>query len=295
VNPLVKLTVVEHPPETIPKGTVVVYHRTAPATLPHGNVFVFDPANSSDLYSVGEPLETAIVTKQDKDSPLMSHVRLDNVVMPEARKLTPAQPELTQVLAAAISTDPLFFAVTRPEGKVLVMTVNLDKGDLPLRTAFPIFVGNALHWFAGNKSDLRESLATGSIASVTTSDFASLPQGKQIILLSPSGLTKQLPLTADKMTFGPLDQCGIWKVTDDQSTSITNSPEKAEPLMEIACNLANSSESDVRPPEQMLSDKTTHSPMLSGFGSRPVWFWLSLLGICLTSIEWCLYQRRVIS
>ena len=300
VNPLVKLTVVEQPPETIPAGTVVVYHRTGPAALPKGSVFVIDPANSSDLYSVGEPLETAIVTKQDKDSPLMSHVRLDNVVMPEARKLTSTQPELTQVLAAAITTDPLFFAVNRAEGKVLVMTVNLDKGDLPLRTAFPIFVGNALHWFAGSKSDLRESLTTGSVTTVTTSDFVSPPQGNQLVLTNPSGLRKSLPMIVDKTTIGPLDQCGIWKVEEEQSPSMRSSTENeirssSGPLMEIACNLSNSTESDIRPPNELLSEKITPSPMLSGLGSRPIWFWLSLLGLALTSIEWCLYQRRVIS
>ena len=300
VNPLVKLTVVDQPPETIPAGTVVVYHRTAPAKLPNGSVFVIDPANSSDLYSVGEPLESAIVTKQDKDSPLMSHVRLDNVVMPEARKLASAQPELTQVLAAAVTTDPLFFAVNRAEGKVLVMTGNLDKGDLPLRTAFPIFVGNALHWFAGNKSDLRESLATGSVMTVTANDFASPPRENQLVLINPSGLRRNLPMTVDKTTFGPLDQCGVWRIEEEQSPSIKSSTETGTvsvtaPLMEIACNLSNSMESDIRPTVELLSEKTTPSPMLSGFGSRPIWFWLSLLGLALTSIEWCLYQRRVIS
>jgi von Willebrand factor type A domain/Aerotolerance regulator N-terminal len=300
VNPLVKLTVVEQPPETIPAGTVVVYHRTSPAALPKGSVFVIDPANSSDIYTVGEPLESAIVTKQDKDSPLMSHVRLDNVVMPEARKLAPNQPELTQVLAAAVSTDPLFFAVNRSEGKVLVMTVNLDKGDLPLRTAFPIFVGNALHWFAGNKSDLRESLATGSVTTVTSSDFVSPMRGNQIILSDPTGLKRSLPMIVDKTTFGPLDQCGIWKIEDEQPTSITSSTANESrlisgSLMEIACNLSNSTESDIRPPNELLSEKTTPSPLLSGIGSRPIWFWLSLLALALTSIEWWLYQRRVIS
>ena len=63
----------------------------------------------------------------------------------------------------------------------------------------------------------------------------------------------------------------------------------------IAGNMSNSTESDIRPPNELLSEKTMPSPMLSGFGSRPIWFWLSLLGLALTSIEWCLYQRRVIS
>jgi len=299
-NPLVKLSVVEQAPDPLPAGTVIVYHRTAPEKLPPGNVFVIDPANSNDVFTVNEPLENAIVTKQDKDSPLMSHVRLDNVVMPEARKLVPAQPDQVHVLAAAISTDPLFFTVARPEGKVLVLTVNLDKGDLPLRTAFPISVGNALHWFAGNKSDLRESLPAGSLVTVTTSDFASPPTGKDLMLVSPSQNSKPLLMNGDKVTFGPLDECGIWKVEEKRPTTIQAQTDKESErpsltLMELACNLANASESDVRPPEELLSEKTSPSPVLAGVGSRPIWFWLLLLGLALTSIEWCLYQRRVIS
>ena len=298
-NPLVKLTVVDQPPTTVPVGTVVVYHRTVPAELPSGSLFVIDPANSSDLYSVGEPLESAIVTKQDKDSPLMSHVSLDNVVMPEARKISPTQPDQVQVLAAAISTDPLFFAINRPEGKVLVLTVNLDKGDLPLRTAFPISVGNALHWFAGNKSDLRESLATGSILTATKSDFLVSPQGGELTLVSPAGQTKPLSLSADKVTIGPLDHCGIWRVEEAIPATISasgqNSSDSPSQLLEIACNLANSAESDLRPAEELMTHKVSLSPVLAGLGSRPIWFWLLLLGLGLTSIEWCLYQRRVIS
>lgn len=299
VNPLVKLTVVAEPPESIPAGTLVVYHRIVPPKLPAGSVFVIDPANSSDVYTVGEQLENAIVTKQDKDSPLMAHVRLDNVVMPEARKIVPAQPERAQVLAAAISTDPLFFAVERPEGKLLVLTVNLDKGDLPLRTAFPIAVGNALHWFAGNKSDLRESLAAGSLTTVTNNDFARLPRGKELVLISPAGNTKLLPVNADKLTLGPLDQCGFWKIDEVSTASNSGATRKpdgtATPLLEIACNLASSTESDIRPPEELLSKKVTPSPVMAGIGSHPIWFWLLLLGLGLSSIEWCMYQRRVIS
>ena len=307
-NPLVKLTVVAEAPELVPAGTVLVYHRTAPAKLPRGSLFVIDPANSSDLYTVGEPLESAIVTKQDKDSPLMSHVRLDNVVMPEARRLTPTptEPEQVQVLASAISTDPLYFAVTRPEGKVLVLTVNLEKGDLPLRTAFPISVGNALHWFAGNKSDLRESLAAGSLTTITTSDFTRLPQGKNLVLISPTQHRKPVTLNADRTTIGPFDQCGIWRIEDDRSpvlnadsrSSVATSghvDSSSPSLLELACNLANAFESDLRPPEELLAAKITPSPVMAGLGSRPLWFWLLMLGLVLTSTEWCLYHRRVIS
>ncbi len=312
VNPLVKLTVVPEAPESIPVGTVVVFHRTAPEKLPAGQVFVIDPANASDLYTVGEPLANPIVTKQDKDSPLMAHVRLDNVLMPEARSLTPTRPDETQILAEAVTKEPIFFAVNRPEGKVLVLTVNLDKGDLPLRTAFPITVANSLHWFAGNKGDLRESLPAGSLATVTANDFVRPAKGESLALRSPTGELKPLPINVKKMTVGPLDQCGVWSVVQigqgaraegqgiekkevGGSPSLAPQPSPLSPLLEIACNLASAAESDIRPPEELLETKAVVSPVLAGLGSRPLWFWLLLAGLVLTTVEWCLYQRRVIS
>ncbi|MEK6257521.1 MAG: VWA domain-containing protein, partial [Planctomycetota bacterium] len=316
VNPLVKLTVASEAPETIPAGTVVVFHRAAPEKLPAGQVFIIDPANASDLYTVGEPIANPIVTKQDKDSPLMAHVRLDNVLMPEARHLTPTRPDETQILAEAVTKEPIFFAVNRPEGRVLVLTVNLDKGDLPLRTAFPITVANSLHWFAGNKGDLRESLPAGSLATVTASDFARPSKGEPLALRSPIGELKPLPANVEKLIVGPLDQCGVWSIVRSREpraerqepeanagTSSSGSRPSAldsqlssnQPLLEIACNLASAAESDIRPPEELLETKGTVSPVLAGLGSRPMWFWLLLAGLVMTTVEWCLYQRRVIS
>lgn len=293
VNPLVKLTVVSDPPETVPAGTVVVYHRISPDRVPPGPVFLIDPANSTDLFQVGEPIANPIVTRQDRDHPLMAHVRLDNVLMPESRTLIPADREQTQVLAEVVTKEPVFFAVNRPNGRVLVLTVNLDKGDLPLRTAFPIAVANALHWFSGSKGDLREALSTGVLTTVSSRDFARDPGSTPLVLRSPLGTTSPLPRLRERITIGPLDQCGLWSVlpaipeTDSSETSPV-------PLLEFACNLASSRESEIRPPEELVAARSLAPPRIAGLGSRPLWFWLLLAGLLLTTVEWGLYHRRVI-
>src|SRR5262249_51168258 len=152
---------------TVPAGTITVFHRKVPKEakdLPAGPVLVINPDSScAGLWDVGDMVQNPIVTKFDKDSPLMAHVKLENVFMQEARKLTVAEDVKAQVLAAALNGEPIYCALDRPEGKLLVLTVNLEKGDLPLRTAFPIMVTNALAWFSGNKGELRESLAAGAI------------------------------------------------------------------------------------------------------------------------------------
>jgi hypothetical protein len=268
---------------------ITVFHRKVPAQLPPGQVLVIEPENSCDLWQVGDNLQNPIVTKQDKDSPLMAHVRLDNVMMPEARKLT--LPENAQVLVAALTGDPLYCAFERPEGKVLVLTVNLEQGDLPLRTAFPIMATNALAWFTGNRGELRESLATGATTEVDLSQHAALgTQPSALSLWTPDKQPRPLPPNVSKTTIGPLDQCGVWSI----GAQAPAGKEQATPVLEIACNLANKGESDIRSPEMLLTAAEA-APAASGFGVRPIWFYLLALAWVLVAVEWYLYQRRWIS
>jgi hypothetical protein len=282
-NPLVKLSVSRKPVAKPPAGTVMVYHRQVPNPLPAGPALVIDPEGDCDLWQVGEKLQNPIVTKQDRDSPLMAHVRLDNVLMPEARKLTFTDAVgKPQILAAALTGEPLLCALDRPEGKVVVLTVNLDKGDLPLRTAFPILVTNALGWFAGGRGELREALATGSVTEITLPDKTE----SEYLLRAPDGQTRKLPPGVKRTTVGPLDQCGVWSV-------VANTPD-AVPVQEIACNLASRDESDLRPPESLPGGSDEPVRAL-GFAGRPIWFYLLAAGFLLIVAEWYLYQRRWIS
>ena len=145
---------------------ITVLHRQVPEVLPLGTVLVVDPREDCDLWQLGDVIQNAIVHQQDKDSPLLGHVRLDNVVMPEARQLKFTSDEGVKVLARSLAGDPLLATIERPGQKVLLLTVNLDEGDLPLRTAFPILMMNALNWFTENRGELREALPTGAITEI---------------------------------------------------------------------------------------------------------------------------------
>lgn len=281
--PLVQLTTSKQLPEQFSSGTVTVLHRETPAKLPPGLILVVDPSNSCDLWNVGEKLQSPIVTQQDKDSPLMAHVRLDNVIMPEARKLTflPAAGK-PDILARAVSGDPLFAVVNRPEGKVVVLTVNLDLGDLPFRTAFPIMAMNTLSFFSDGHGELREALATGATAEV------SLPAGGAFLLRGPDGSTRKLPVGVEKAMVGPFEYCGLWTVVPE-STNPT-------PVEQLAVNLMNKTESNLRPPDNLVASTSAAEAGLAGsFLGGPAWWYLTFLAWGLAAIEWFLYQRRWIS
>jgi hypothetical protein len=280
-NPLVRLTTSKEMPKLFADGAVKVFHREVPAKLPPGPVLVVDPANGCDLWTVGDKLQSPVVTQQDKDSPLMAHVRLDNVVLPEARKLTftPAAGQ-PQILAGAVTGDPLFVLIDRPEGKVIVLTVNLDLGDLPFRTAFPILAMNTLGFFTSGVGELREALPTGATAEVT------VPATGQFLLRSPDGTTRPLPAGA-KTTIGPFDRCGVWSVMPDAPDAV--------PLEEFAVNLMNKAESDLRPPEGLAETTVVEAGLGGGFLGRPAWWYLIGLAFAVAALEWYLYQRRWIS
>jgi hypothetical protein len=314
-NPLVQVEVRKDFPKQWPQDAIVVLHREIPPTLPLGNVFVVDPAGSCDAWDLGEVMENPIVTELDTDSPLMTHVRLDNVLMPEAKQLHFKTPP--KLLASALSKDPIYAELGREGGKALVLTVNLDRGDLAFRTAFPIMVANSLGWFTGHAGELRESLSTGTMAAVElpSAELAAKANGRadghghvSVSLRSPDGTEHAMVQAASQdsatksksdigssnvpseaaISIGPFDQCGIWKVTKPGAGL------QASPLAEFAVNLSNARESDLRPPPDLLQ-QSQRNLWASGWLARPVWFYLLCAAFALFVTEWILYQRRVIT
>lgn len=283
-NPLVELTVVKELPTEYEPGVWHVFHRLTPEKLPPGRSFVVDPSASSDLWEIGAELANPIVTKQDTDSPLMRHVRLDNVVLPKARELKPV--EGAHPLVSAVNGEPLFFSLENANHKALVLTVNLDEGDLTFRTAFPILVTNSLSWFAGAEGEMREALTAGAVTTVH------LPADQKSVLRSPSGKTRELSAKATQASIGPLDEVGTWKIEPlVKDAASPAKPNEVQPSEELSCNLSNRTESDLRPPTAWR-EKSTAVASAAGFFVRPLWFYLVGLAWLLAIGEWFLYQRR---
>jgi hypothetical protein len=312
-NPLVQCEVREDMPATWPADTIVVLHRQVPPVLPRGDVFIVDPTGSSDEWDLGAGIENPIITQQEADSPLMTHVRLDNVVMPQARQISfKATP---QVLAGTLSGDAVYAAVKRDQGKCLVLSVDLDQSDLAFRTAFPIMVTNALGWFRGDVGELRSSLATGQIAKYLPEEDK-LKSKSKLKLQSPSGREFDIAwnptasvedqemhaepnagpakraigsaATVPEISLGPLDECGVWTLLAEELA------ERQTTLTELSVNLANERESDLRPPGEQVTDRVAAS-LAASWLARPLWFYIVGVACALSIAEWFLYQRRVIT
>jgi hypothetical protein len=297
-NPLVQITLQDHFPETWPTDAIIVLHGDVPPSLPPGDLFVIDPTTSCENWEIGPALENPIVTDMNSESPLMTHVRLDNVLVPEAKKIEFKTDSVA--LASALSGDPIYAQLQRPSGRVLVLNVNLERSDLAFRTTFPIMVTNSLGWFAGESGELRPSLPTGQTTELALDRKSLADTG--LSLSSPDGTSfpVAIPIAEENapsdlldanatVSVGPFPRIGIWSVRSSADDS-----KKNETVADLAVNLANERETDLRPLEELIAQNNSN-PRLAGTFSRPFWFYLIATACVLTSLEWVLYQRRLVT
>ena len=310
----VELTVATECPTVVPDDTVLIIHRTVPEMIPAGNAFVIDPQNDSDFCGIGETIESPLISDENGDSPLMRFVHLKNVLMPGAKKLLPHKTGTSEtassdvenqaddaavdfsVLASTPEQEPVFLQWQSPDRKLLLLSVELKRGDLPLRTAFPIMISNALNYFRNDGGELERAWSTGETVSVPV-----VTAETELALRSPNGEIRMFPVKSGVLSLGTLPHCGLWEVFSAESL---NAPvqttggsqslsvaENAEPLNRFACNLINIDESNLRSAPESFYDGKTQG-IVPAAANRPIWFWLIVIAIFFTTTEWFLYQRR---
>lgn len=292
-SPLVNLEVLHELPEIWPSDSVIVLHQLVPDELPTGPLLVVDPRSNSRLWSLGDTATGSVIAEQKTTSPLMTHVRLDNVMIPAVRQVTPAGS--ARLLAGSLSGDPVYLELMREEGRCLLLNISLEESDLAFRTAFPILVSNALTWLSRVGEEQVPSLAAGDVATVALElppeSQTSTVEDVSLRLMDPQGTAVGLAVsTRDRAgntlqtveaVIGPLTRAGLHQVVAEDAT----------PVAELAVNLSNERESDLRPSEQLKSSNG-EPPVTAGWLSRPLWFYLATLACVLTVTEWFLYHRR---
>ena len=294
--PAVELTVTGQWPRELQPESIVICHKSplAPGNRPR-NLLVVDPQDGGELWQRGDPLGDTLIVEQSAASALMSHVQILHLPISGVRQMQLGDDY--QVLAKAPGDVPVLAARSDAQGKILIWNATLDEGDLPLRTAFPILISNAIQWFAGDPGSWREAYATGTAATVTadvTRNASAQPAvatdvGADYHLVRPDGSTTPLARPAPDWTIGPLDQAGVWRVERHIAAAVDADAGAGTrvTVAEVACNLASRSESDVRVAPSAIRDVAG-----PGSGGWPLWILLTLLGLLLSATEWFLYQRR---
>ncbi len=329
--PLVDLQIVREPPSVAPAGGILVLDRNVPEQLPAGRLVVVDPQQACDAWALGEVIPQPIVASVASESPLTRHVHLENVLFPNARLLrfaAEAEPLIQDPL-----DQPLLARLRRPAGDAIVLTCSLDKGDLPLRIAFPVLMKNTIEWFQGNSGELRPAVATGRVLSVnvaaptqvnptggassrntgspdTDADIVVVESGTvrakpDLELVSPSQQT--IPLTAidEKVTIGPLLETGLWTIRpakpDKDVTPVNSTAASLTSTPEVGSDDSRTIRVACNLVDAAESDLRPRGELadvegraLLSLGGQSLWFYLTLLAAGLIVTEWWLYQRRIV-
>lgn len=267
-------------PRNLPAEAIVVFDGNVPANLPLAPTIVIAPQGNTEYWEVQGHVEDPVVARVERGHPLTANVRLDDVLFVEAKQLRFRRPCIP--LATNLRGDPLYALVERTGGDILILTCDIEKCDLPLRTAFPIMMANAVGWFFRGASAPASVVATGEIASLP------IASNKETTIRAVGPGQQFLGAVRDRfgnVRFGPLPRIGLWHVQTEDS--------EGQVLGRVYAALQSEAEGDLY--ATWKDPVRKHELGLSWIPARSTWFYLVLGAFLLSSLEWWLYQRRWIS
>lgn len=268
-----------------------------PDPLPDTGLILFDPARRPDSPSPvqgdGE-LVRPFLTEQLHNHPILSGVVLKDVNLARATRLA-EQPGDTVLVRSLGEPVALLRRDPGDEGRrpraILAFGFDPRQSDLPLRTAFPLLVANALAYF--------EQARPGYVASVPVG--ASRPIAAAEIGLSALGLSQvelRGPEPASDPTLAPVDPAGVFRLRAMEPgiyrvRAVDGAAAGAEVL--LAVNQASVAASDLHdrlgelPEHARAGEPRAAVPV----ADEPLWALLLLIAVGLVALEWILYHRRV--
>jgi hypothetical protein len=145
-------------PEQIPADTdlIIAGGDILPAVPPSVALLLLNPSKSGYWGEKSGVLRDAPVTDVEKSSRLLRYTGLSSVTIQEAGQWKPSP---GMEVAASSLGRPLIFGQWDRSPRLLVMAFSSDKSDLPLRTAYPILLGNLLQ----SLRDERELLKSAAV------------------------------------------------------------------------------------------------------------------------------------
>jgi hypothetical protein len=249
-------------PETLAAADVVILNRTPPAELPPGNYLLLGTTALNLPVDAVDRIRGPQVLRWAARHPVMRYVRLDEITIGEALRLSTRGGEVL-----VEGETPLLWAYEGEGVRALVSAFTLDQSDLALHLAFPILLQNALAWLGGAE---RVYPAGGPII---------LPSrgAQEADVLWPDGTSRRLTSRGGRFVIPAADRAGLYVVRSGgrEELLVVNPPAE-----EIAV-------APVAPPAESADAPPTAR------GTSDVWRALLLAAVVLLAVEWWLWARAL--
>ncbi len=268
-------------PEAVAHATnggwdAVVFDGVTPAEMPRANALYLDPRGPGSPVTVGEALVQPGFDKIDRKHPAVRFLALDDVNVAAGHKLTPQSGD--KVLGASDGgASPLLVAGTRGGFRFVAMGFDVRDSDLPLRTAWPLFIVDCINWFTDEDAQYLSTFRTGEVWRIPVAAGAT-----QATVKLPDGTSQTAPVHEGRAVMLG-EHAGFYELTAGEQT------------VSFAASLLDASESAIAPQDPPQVDGKVPGPP-EGFHigvRREIWIYLLLAVALLTALEWATYHRRL--
>ncbi|MGD0529410.1 MAG: VWA domain-containing protein [Polyangiaceae bacterium] len=269
-------------PEAVKKGgwDAVVFDGATPPEMPKANALYLDPRGPGSPVKVTDELKQPGFDKVERKHPVVRFLALDDVNVALGHKLVPETGD--KVLGASDGgASPLLVAGTRGGFRFVAAGFDVRDSDLPLRTAWPLFVVNCINWFTDEDTQYLSSFRTGEVWRIPVAAGVTAATVKL-----PDGTVQPVPVHEGRAVMLG-EHAGFYELT------------AGEQHTEFAANLLDSAEStiaarDALPVDGHAVDGQPVSRVATSFSLPPdPWMWLLFAVAALTALEWATYHRRL--
>jgi len=252
---------------------LVVFDRIRPPPLVSGNyLLVAAGAGGLPVREIGV-LENPSIVSWDRSHPVLQSLTLTDV---EIRSAVEVDVEEGGQILIQGRGSPLMIAHESGRLRTLYLAFDPLQSDLPLKTAFPVLIGNIVQWFApGGITSAARQVQAGS-------PYAVNPRGFKFDVRRPDGTTETVAPPSSPYLYENTDTVGIY-------TAVGSEMEES-----FAVNLVDRKESDIRPRFQIEAARPAEAPEETDTAKsrRPFAFVFLLLCLAILLAEGVHWLRR---
>lgn len=175
---------------------------------------------------------------------------------------------------ANIGNDALLSAGEDAGRRIVMISIDPAKSDLPLKVEFPILIANAINWLAGREHSTDDR-------AIRAGQSVTLRAPAPTVITLPDGDAREASSHDGETVFADTLRVGLYQVKDSQP---------------FAASLLSESESDTAPRDSVRTRAGEVSGEAQTFHSeREVWRWVAIVALALLAFEWWVYHRRIAS
>jgi hypothetical protein len=215
-------------------------------------------------------LERPLITTVDRSHPVNNYLSYADLHIESAtsRRITSW---LRPIVASG--NDALISAGDDNGRRVVMLSFDPARSDLPLKVEFPILLFNSINWLAGRAA------AASDRAVRVGSPFTIQTDGPAVTVTTPDGETSEVAAREQTAVFADTLRAGVYQVGGSPS---------------FAASLLSEAESDTAPRESIKTREGEISGEAETFYSeREWWRWIAMLALAVLAAEWWVYHRRI--